>query len=234
MRINEIFYSLQGEGTLACEPTVFVRLQGCNLRCGWCDTIKAQDCEGGKEWNIADIVQKVRYLLPQSPLENLWVCITGGEPLTQQSELAKLVAGLKQWSYRVTIETNGSLPPPHWYRFVNSWVADCKCPSSGEFPSFDIDWTDLRSCDQVKFVVADERDLKFVQGILCSKLFTPKVIVSPILELENTTWCRNDGELPAVILLTSWQQRVAEFCKEHRLRMSMQQHKFIWGIKEGV
>lgn len=100
MRINEIFYSLQGEGFLAGVPSVFVRLAGCPLRCRWCDTKYAWPEEAGRPQTINDIVSEVR----RWPCK--YVVITGGETMTN-SDLPELVQKLKDNKKHITIETAG-------------------------------------------------------------------------------------------------------------------------------
>jgi len=99
MKINEIFYSLQGEGTQIGLPTVFIRTSGCNLRCDWCDTKYAWD--GGEEYTTQEILAEIS----NHPVKR--VCITGGEPLIQD-DLLDLIDKLVQIS-EISIETNGSL-----------------------------------------------------------------------------------------------------------------------------
>jgi 7-carboxy-7-deazaguanine synthase len=100
MIINEIFYSIQGEGFLAGVPSIFIRLAGCPLRCRWCDTKYAWDATSGRSYNIAKIVHAIRR----------WPCrfmvITGGEPMIS-SELPQLVSQLKDLGKHITIETAG-------------------------------------------------------------------------------------------------------------------------------
>lgn len=100
MVINEIFYSLQGEGFLAGVPSVFIRLAGCPLRCRWCDTKYAWDATAGKEYSIADIVDKVTHGRFRH------VVITGGEPMIQK-DLPLLARELKAAGRHITIETAG-------------------------------------------------------------------------------------------------------------------------------
>lgn len=100
MKVNEIFYSLQGEGFNAGTPAVFVRFAGCNLQCPFCDT----DFAVGTEMTEEDIAaQVVRY--PAS-----LVVITGGEPSLQLTE--SLVDVLHRQGRRVAVETNGTRPLP--------------------------------------------------------------------------------------------------------------------------
>ena len=98
--INEIFYSLQGEGFLAGVPSVFVRFAGCPLRCRWCDTKYAWDQKAGQEYSIARIVGDIEQW------RSKFIVITGGEPMTN-SDLPKLVQELKATDKHITIETAG-------------------------------------------------------------------------------------------------------------------------------
>ena len=98
MRVNEIFYSLQGEGCHSGTPAVFVRFSGCNLQCPFCDT-RHQD---GKEMSVEAIVGAIA----QWPAK--MVVMTGGEPLLQLTE--ELVHELHQRHYYVAVETNGTMP----------------------------------------------------------------------------------------------------------------------------
>jgi 7-carboxy-7-deazaguanine synthase len=100
MRINEIFYSLQGEGFLAGVPSVFIRLAGCPLRCRWCDTKYAWPKEAGRQYSIDEIVQAVQ----QWPCR--YVVVTGGEPMVEP-DLPQLAGGLKAAGKHITIETAG-------------------------------------------------------------------------------------------------------------------------------
>ena len=108
MVINEIFYSLQGEGFLAGVPSVFVRLAGCPLHCRWCDTKYAWDQRAGEDYNISDIVKTV--LRRKESPEQQWPCkfivITGGEPMINP-DLPQLVRQLKTTGKHITIETAG-------------------------------------------------------------------------------------------------------------------------------
>ena len=100
MVINEIFYSLQGEGFLTGVPSVFIRLAGCPLRCRWCDTKYAWDETAGAEHSISGIVEAVQ----QWPCK--FIVITGGEPMVNP-DLPQLVQELKASGKHITIETAG-------------------------------------------------------------------------------------------------------------------------------
>lgn len=227
MQVNNIFYSVQGEGVHAGVPTVFVRLQGCNLRCAWCDTVGAQDPEGGEAMTPVQIANNVKAL---AKLRRVWVCITGGEPLLQAG-LEELVGALKRvGGYQIEVETNGSIEPPKWFRTVDSWVADIKCPSSGmSGASTYRGWFALRRVDQVKFVVADSQDLNFVRELVTCWSCIPEVLISPVIPPSP------DALIADVMYAQrGWLQEVAEFCKERGVRFSLQIHKLVWGNKDGV
>ena len=225
IKINEIFYSIQGEGVYQGVPTIFIRFQGCNLltHCVWCDTSYAWDGSEGEDMEVSQIVDKCVELRPQT--YRAWVCITGGEPLAQPEELLALVKKLKQYGFRVEVETNGSIERPFWWTRVDSWVTDIKCPSSGVCGVSISDWLGMRVDDQIKFVVGDMKDLDFARKLINSKVaYNPVVLISPVMK----------GELSYAKLNQPWLQEIAEFCKEMRVRYSLQLHKIIWGNKKGV
>ena len=102
-RVNEIFYSLQGEGYHSGTPAVFVRFSGCNLHCAFCDT----QHQVGEMMSLQEIVDEVNKY-PIAPL----VVLTGGEPSLFIDEA--FVAELKQKTgKRIAIETNGTRPLPN-------------------------------------------------------------------------------------------------------------------------
>jgi 7-carboxy-7-deazaguanine synthase len=100
MVVNEIFYSLQGEGLLAGTPSVFIRLAGCPLQCKWCDTKYAWDANEGEELPVSEIVNRI----VQWP--SRYVVITGGEPMVNP-QLPDLARALKERNKHITIETAG-------------------------------------------------------------------------------------------------------------------------------
>jgi 7-carboxy-7-deazaguanine synthase len=157
MKVVEVFASIQGEGKFIGEPTVFVRLAGCNMRCTWCDT--KESWEGGEETSVDDVVKKVR----SHGLDA--VCITGGEPLLQADELLKLLRILRDEEYKIIIETNGSIYDIAVFNEVDHVACDMKPPSSGEKSDERI-LTRLRPCDYVKVVVADEGDLEYAKEMV--------------------------------------------------------------------
>jgi 7-carboxy-7-deazaguanine synthase len=170
MVINEIFYSLQGEGFLAGIPSVFVRLAGCPLRCRWCDTKYAWDQTAGAHYSVAKIVRTVQQA------KSRFVVITGGEPMTD-SDLPRLVQELKATGKHITIETSGiafmpdmpcdlmSISP----KLRNSTPADAGLAAVHEHSRLDI--AVLRKLIdeysyQLKFVVDCEDDLTEINQTL--------------------------------------------------------------------
>ena len=116
-RVNEIFYSIAGEGIQVGRPMTFVRLSGCNLRCPFCDT----EFDSFSEWTIEEIVQEVQ----RHPAE--WVGMTGGEALLQN--IAPLCKALKNAGYHLHIESNGTVSPdPVLFDLVEHWTVSPKKP----------------------------------------------------------------------------------------------------------
>lgn len=211
--VNELYASVQGEGTRAGRPCVFVRLTGCGLRCRWCDTAYA--FEEGARRPLAEVVREVVAL--GLPL----VLLTGGEPL-EQPGCAPLARALCEAGLEVLVETGGhvstgGLDP----RVVR--ILDVKCPGSGmarrNRPE---ELALLRPGDEVKFVLADRADLEFAREVIdrhgldevgCALLFSPV-----------------HGELdPAT--LSGW---LLERPLRHA-RLNLQLHKLIWpGADRGV
>ncbi len=228
MLINEVFHSVQGEGVHQGLPTAFVRLQGCNLRCKWCDTLYAQNSLEGKELTPIQIRNEVVKLAPDAD----WVCITGGEPLSQGDKLETLIRLFHEREYKVEIETNGSFPIPDWRNLVDSWCVDVKCPASEVTSNHHKAWLTMREQDQVKFVVANETDLAFVESVLAAidKPIHPTVLISPVINLIQTNPLGKED----YFMSGAWLQRCVEFTKEHNLRFSLQWHKVVWGNEKGV
>ncbi len=227
LRVNEIFYSIQGEGVHVGEPTVFVRLQGCNLRCSFCDTPDAQEMFGGQEVTVDQIIESVVALRSKG-----WVCITGGNPLCQSTGLDALMYALKYRGYLIEVEENGSYSPPLWRERAHSWCVDVKCPSSGpSYGSFKPEWLRrMKKSDQLKFVVGTMKDLAFVRGLLNGMRLKPTVLVSPS---TNMLIDKRESRLEEY-WSKEWLQEVAEFCKEIGARYSLQLQKVVWGNKRGV
>jgi 7-carboxy-7-deazaguanine synthase len=154
LRITEIFYSLQGEARTVGLPTVFVRLTGCPLRCGYCDTAYA--FHGGTSMPLDEIVAQV------ATHEPAYVTVTGGEPLAQPNCLP-LLTQLCDAGYEVSLETSGALSVAAVDPRVVK-VLDLKTPGSGEMGRND--WSNIAHLtprDQVKFVICDREDYEWAR-----------------------------------------------------------------------
>ena len=210
LRIFEIFHSLQGESSRVGLPTVFVRLTGCPLRCGYCDTEYA--FHGGSTQTLEEILREVAQYQAQ------YVCVTGGEPLAQKS-CHDLLKALCDAGYSVSLETSGAMDISQVDARV-SVIMDIKTPGSGE-ESKNL-WANiahLKAKDEVKFVLADRADYDWAREILEKYQIVKKspVLFSPVYKT-----------LPPADL--------AKWVLEDRLpvRMQLQLHKILWGEKPGV
>jgi Organic radical activating enzymes len=154
LKITEIFYSLQGESSTVGLPTVFVRLTGCPLRCGYCDSEYA--FYGGERMTLESILEKVASYRPR------YVCVTGGEPLAQR-DCIQLLTKLCDAGYQVSLETSGALPLDDVDPRVIK-VMDLKTPGSGEVNRNR--WENLPQLqvqDQVKFVICSREDYEWAR-----------------------------------------------------------------------
>lgn len=168
MKVNEIFFSVEGEGKRTGQLAAFIRLTGCNLRCSYCDTRYAFD-DGHEMFadKIADAVKNYRN-----------ITLTGGEPLLQDChELLTLLQ-----SHETNIETNGSILLTEYLNYPNVFFTmDFKCYSSKMTDVMKYDNLKLlREYDVLKFVVGDGKDLEQAQEI-CEE-FKPKALkyISPV------------------------------------------------------
>ena len=235
MLVTEIFRSIQGEGTRAGLPCVFVRLTGCNLRCVWCDTAYA--FHGGEKKTLDQVMNEVN-ALAAAPSTNghpparaiSLVEITGGEPLLQP-EAAPLSAQLLREGYTVMIETSGERfvgPESGLPREVIK-IVDVKCPDSGEFGKFDMrNLEAVDAKDEIKFVLASRRDFEFARDFTREHGLAHRVrqvIFSPVHADPAGKW-------PGL-----GSRELAEWILAEGLpvRLGLQLHKFIWpGVEKGV
>jgi len=160
MLINNIFNSIDGEVNFYGQGmlTTFIRLQGCNLKCSYCDTPQAQSKLRTSENFVLtpmEIIKQIKILGRKK------VTITGGEPLVQRKELLRLVEMIPKffgWDFQITIETNGS-KSLKGISDVASWVVDYKLPSSEMEDSMNYDaFRYLNNRDVVKFVIQTKED----------------------------------------------------------------------------
>jgi 7-carboxy-7-deazaguanine synthase len=209
MKVNEIFYSIQGEGLFSGLPTIFLRTTGCNLRCSFCDTQYAY--EEGTELVLEEILDKIKIY----PCKN--ICITGGEPLDQK-DTSKLIKTLLNNKYMICLETNGSIDIKK-YAGKQSFVIslDIKCPSSGMTTYMILkNILFLSKKDQLKFIIKNKTDYEYAKKIIqkyrprCTVFFQPVWGTKP---QKLASWILND-DLP--------------------VRLGLQLHKILWGVKKGV
>lgn len=224
MFITEIFKSIQGEGTHAGVPCIFVRLTGCNLRCTWCDTAYA--FHGGSKMSVEAVLAQVDQLAGraddgtglrfQVPLVEL----TGGEPLLQE-EIYELAERLLGAGYTVTIETSGE-------RYIGRLpaevikIVDVKCPDSGEADTFEMrNLAALGVRDEVKFVISSRRDYEFARELTREHRLAARVnavLFSPVFGDPDGKW---QGLQPRQ--LVEWM-----LADGVPARLSLQVHKFVW------
>lgn len=204
LKVNEIFYSIQGEGSAAGLPCVFIRLTFCNLRCAYCDTEYA--FYEGEEKSLNAILEEVK------KYDCNLIEVTGGEPLMQQESL-ELMRRLCDDGYSVMLETGGSLPIANVDPRVKI-IMDLKTPSSAMMKKNNFEnIAALKQDDEVKFVIGDRDDYLWSKNILekyelhkkCSVLFSP---VFEKIEYESLVGWILEDRLP--------------------VRFQLQLHKIIW------
>jgi 7-carboxy-7-deazaguanine synthase len=211
IKVNEIYFSIQGESSKAGLPCIFVRLTYCNLRCAYCDTEYA--FFEGKDYSIDEIVEKVR------SYNCRLVEITGGEPLFQK-ECYELLKRLCEERFEVLLETGGSLPIEGIDKGVKI-IMDLKCPSSGMAKKNlyeNIHY--LKQTDELKFVIGTREDYEWVKEIIKKYDLNNKseILFSVVF-----------GELEPVTLV-NW---ILE--DKLNVRFQLQMHKFIWDpLAKGV
>jgi 7-carboxy-7-deazaguanine synthase len=209
MKVNELFYSIQGEGIYAGLPTIFLRTTGCNLRCSFCDTTYAY--EQGTEMSIQEVLNEIE----KYPCKQL--CITGGEPLLQK-DIPELLERLIQKKFTICLETNGSINIKKYVGKPSVMISlDIKCPSSGMHTHMiqkNISY--LSKNDQLKFIIKNKKDYEYAKRILrkypprCTVFFQPVWRTDP---QKLASWILDDNLL---------------------VRLGLQLQKIIWGVKRGV
>lgn len=210
LRITEIFYSLQGETRTVGLPTVFIRLTGCPLRCGYCDTEYA--FHGGDKWSIEAILAEVGQYKPH------YVTVTGGEPLAQPN-CWPLLQALCDKGYEVSLETSGAISLNGIDPRVVT-VMDLKTPASNE---------SSRNCyeniplltpkDQLKFVICDRQDYEWARFKLDEYRLAERV--------DEILFSPSFGQLEAT--------KLAEWILADNLpvRLQLQLHKLLWDDAAG-
>jgi len=208
LRVRSIFESIDGEVNRFHQGrrTIFVRLAGCNLRCRYCDTERAQSLTSGKYMKIERVIKTINGMGLNK------VTITGGEPLLQLHEVIELIDGLD--GYQISVETNGTISIENIPDYV-CIVMDYKLPSSGENgTTFDSNLDMLEETDFIKFIIATIDD--FMEAMkICKRLENrtiPGLAFSPLHgELDPATlvdWLKEHGPAEAIL--------------------NLQLHKYVW------
>jgi len=210
IKVNEIFYSLQGESSYVGLPTIFIRLTGCPMRCNYCDTSYAFNA--GDNFTINHILE----IISQYKTKN--VTVTGGEPLAQK-ECWSLLKQLCDRGYKVSLETGGAISISEIDKRVKI-VLDIKTPGSGEEKNNF--WGNLeliKSNDEIKFVITDIKDYIWAKELLVREKLNEKALIlfSPVFSDLNPKY-------------------LAEWILKDQLpvRFQIQLHKIIWGTMPGV
>jgi 7-carboxy-7-deazaguanine synthase len=210
----EIFETVEGEGTRAGFPTVFVRLFGCNLRCTWCDTKYSYPPEEADSvMSIGEIVDEV------NNYHSRHICLTGGEPLLYGEKSLALIHALLELEHVVDlhIETNGAIDLTMFLEGVASpkvrYIMDFKLPDSGEMDKMIVaNLSKLRQQDELKFVIGSDEDFRIAVEVLERYPTKALPMFSPVWE-------------------TMPPRKLVELMLEHGLshvKLNMQLHKIIW------
>lgn len=208
LKLSEIFFSIQGEGTRAGLPCIFVRLHGCGLRCSYCDTPYALDHREGGEWRS---FEEIRAEIARHPTR--FVELTGGEPL-EQPEAHQLMRELLDDGYTVAVETGGHIDistcDPRIIR-----IMDLKTPSSGMAKKNRYENIDhLTRQDEVKFVCGSIEDYEWARDLILRHDLTERagaVLISPVF-----------GRVEPIELVN----RMLEDGLQARFQLQL--HKFVW------
>lgn len=204
LKINEIFFSIQGESSRVGCPTVFIRTSGCHLRCTYCDTTYAYN--EGQKMSRPQILSEVQRYNSQ------YVCVTGGEPLLQK-ECLPLLSELCDRGYKVSLETSGDLSCKNVDPRVLK-VIDIKTPDSGEPNKFCFENLNLADVNcEFKFVICSEGDFDWAENFVHEYALDQKypVLYSPSHGAIDARW------LAEKILK-----------KSSTARLQLQLHKYIW------
>lgn len=233
LRIAEIFGpTIQGEGALIGEPTVFVRAGGCDYRCSWCDSLHAVESHYRHSWapmSAEEIWRKVRQLSGEQPLT---VSLSGGNPAIQ--DFGPLISMGRAAGYRFACETQGSVAR-RWFSDLDTLVLSPKPPSSGESP----DWDAFNSCrtagararqQVMKIVVFDDVDYQWAREVHGHHPDLPLYLqpgnpeVDPDLPVDPQSLADRLGWLTEKAMADGW----------FAPRILPQLHVLIWGNKRGV
>lgn len=223
MKIAEIFYSLQGEGSLVGVPSLFVRTSGCNLRCSWCDTPYTSWQPEGREMSVDEILREAA----ACPARH--VVVTGGEPMIAPA-IGALTQALRERGLHITIETAGTVFTPVACDLMSISPKLANSTPEGRFAAQherlrlqpEVLGRLMRAYPyQLKFVIARPEDVEELQHLLSGLHTDPnRVILMP--EGRDAGVLRERG---------LW---IAEVCKREGYRYSPRLHVDLWGDRRGV
>ncbi len=213
MTVNEIFYSIDGEGLRTGELTIFIRLAGCNLNCSYCDTKYALKANAGKEMSIDSILQEIKKFNCKN------ITLTGGEPLIHK-DIDKLINNLIKNEYKVNIETNGSID-------IGNYVDKCLITMDYKLPSSNMEkymnknnLNKLKENDVLKFVT-NEQDLSRIEEVLREYQLQCYIYISPIF-----------GQIQPNKIVDFMKQMNNRGINTNKVRVQVQLHKVIWNPNE--
>lgn len=212
--VVDIYETVEGEGTRAGFPTVFIRLYGCNLRCTWCDTkYSYPPYEADRYMTIDEIMERI------ASYRSTHICVTGGEPLMYGERSIRLLNRLAETQkYEdIHVETNGAIHLAPFLAKVTSpvvrYIMDYKLPDSGEHERMVADnLTLLRKQDELKFVIASERDFEAAVSVIDKFDIRATILFSPVWETMA----------PARLVELMLQAGLSQ------VKLNMQLHKIIW------
>ena len=216
MVVNEIFYSIDGEGLRTGELAVFIRLAGCNLNCSYCDTKYALKISNGNKMTIAEILEEVGKYNCKN------VTLTGGEPLIH-AHIKELIDELIKNGYKVNIETNGAVDISE---YLNKCLVtmDYKLPSSGMEKFMKLENLEkLTENDVLKFVT-EASDFEKLEEILTTYKIKSYIYISPIF-----------GKIEPEEIVNFMKYLNQKGINTEKIRIQVQLHKIIWDPeKRGV
>lgn len=227
LKVSEIFYSLQGEGTNAGRPVVFLRTAHCNLACSWCDTKYTWDWDNFdystevKQMNTEELINSI------SQYQSKHLVITGGEPMIQQRQLLLLIKKVKEMNYFVEIETNGTiLPDRNFDVHVDQWNVSPKLQSSMiETSAREIEkcyhfFTNHSKC-YFKYVINDSGDLRELEDLVRKyEILANRVILIP-----------QGKDKDEIIARGKW---LSEVCKAKGYILSLRLQILLWSNRRGA
>ncbi|MBZ0266229.1 7-carboxy-7-deazaguanine synthase QueE [bacterium] len=229
--INELFYSIQGEGRWTGTPSVFIRLQYCNLGCVWCDTRYTWDqkqIDHAKLWTPQEIAERAYVKVPLQAwrMDVPHVVFTGGEPMIHQDRIPDLIESLKSKGFAFfQIETNGTIvPKDKLLRSINWWNCSPKLSNNKLTRSKRVNESAVQTiaednnCD-FKFVVRSEQDIEEIIETYGSLLQNSPVWLMP-------EGIRRDDQLRSM-------EKISELCMNYGFRLSSRVHTIIWDNQKG-